>query len=338
MTKIKPNSEPLTAFMREKAGLSNAGAHLETIPAGIQDHVKFFVDVVESRKQGKAVVTVASTVEGLRALGCDSSFTATLGLGGIGRNTVGVGDFGGFALTGLFAQRQGNGFGGNVEVDKLREVGVRDTRDGINADTGSFRKADGTVDVDKATQFCKETAARTPGKGGKPKDFITLADIKAYLGDTSYPGKIVNELELRLAFELFAQTANATDQTEKGERIFTAAHWVAFLDGTAWEGLAKARDTHTLYMPVGEPKHDAGKKIAARLAKQTGAMGGLHADAGTRALYGAANLIDTDASLKAQDSMKNLGKTLGGALLLLCPFKGMMAAMTAKPAENATVS
>ncbi|MFO0727490.1 MAG: hypothetical protein U1E65_27180 [Myxococcota bacterium] len=323
MTKINSNSEPLTAFARAQAGLSNEGAHLETIAPGIQDHVAFFVDVVESRKQGKAVVTVASTAEGLRLLGCDPSATAVLGAPGVAKGAKFNEGFGGFALTAAFAKRQGNGLGGPVEVDRLGEVGIRGTQSGINADTGSFRKADGQVDAEKAAAFFTHVAG--------DKGYVTLPDLKAYFAEGPYPGKILNELELRLAHDLFGQ------HLKDGTKVLTAAHWVAFLDGTAWEGLAKARVDGTLYQPVGEPKHDAGKQIAARLAKQTGRFGGLHADAGTSALYGAAQLFDTKASLEDQQSMKSLGGTLGGALMLLCPFKGMIASMSAatkKPAET----
>ncbi|MCC7382561.1 MAG: hypothetical protein IT384_12060 [Deltaproteobacteria bacterium] len=316
MAKIDTSSEPLTPFLRRQQGLSNEGAHLETITEGIRDHVAFFVDVVESRKQGKAVVTVASTGEGLRLLGCDASFTAAIGLPRVARGSQKNEDFGGLTLTGVFAQRQGNGFGGPVEVDALGPVGIRGESDGIRADSGSFRKEDGTVDPDKAAEFFLRVG------GNKP--YVTLDDLKAYFAEGSYPGKLLNELEFRLAFDLFAQDGK-----------LTAAHWVAFLDGTAWEGLAQARLDGKLYQPVGEPKHDSAKKIAQILAQQTGALGGVYADAGTSALYAAAGIFDTEETRERQQAMKNLGPTLGGAIALLCPFKGMMAGMKAQEASPA---
>lgn len=313
MTKIDMSKEALTPFLRKVQGLSNEGAHLETITEGIRDHVAFFVDVVESKKLGRAVVTVASTVEGLRLLGCDASFTAAIGLPNVARGSKLNNEFGGHALTDVFAKNQGNGIGGPVFVDELGKVGIRGQRDGIRADTGSFRKEDGSVDPEKAATFFLNVG------GGKP--YATLGDLKVYLNQGSYPGKLLNELEFRLAFDLFAQDGK-----------LTAAHWVAFLDGTAWEGLAKARmDGTKLYQPVGEPKHDSAKKVAQILAQQTGALGGLYANAGTAALYAAAGIADNEETRERQQAMKNLGPTLGGAIAMLCPFKGMIGNM--KPQE-----
>ena len=69
-------------------------------------------------------------------------------------------------------------------------------------------------------------------------------------------------------------------------------------------------------------------------AKLTATAGGISADDGTRALYAAANTIDTKASLEEQQKMKNLHPTLGGALKLLCPFKGALAALQSQHAAG----
>jgi len=122
---------------------------------------------------------------------------------------------------------------------------------------------------------------------------------------------------------------------KSGQKVLTQDRFLAFLDGSLWRGLADARREGKLYEPVkvGEAMHGSARKVASEIAKLT-ARFGFSTDAGTQALHQAQLTIDTEASLKYQQSEKTLLPTVLGAVRALCPVGGAAALKAApKPAE-----
>jgi len=79
--------------------------------------------------------------------------------------------------------------------------------------------------------------------------------------------------------------------------------------------------------------HGSARKVASEIAKLT-ARYGFSTDAGTQALHQAQITIDTDASLKYQQSEKTLLPTILGAVRALCPVGGA-AGLKAPPKQEA---
>lgn len=296
MSKIGQRNAPLAAGLHSAKSLKDkALPTIEEAPDGIQAHLQAFVDVKESAKQGKPVITAQSTRELLDALGL---------------KTV----VGGHILQKPFSIPQGHA--GHADLARMKE-GIRDTRTGIQADTGTFIKETGGMNADMAVSAWH---VMTQGKG-----YATKEDVQRYVtGDKTHDfglfhtrkaGKVLNELEFRLLFDVAAQV------DDKGQRVLTADRYVAFLDGTLWADLAKARQAGTLYQPrpVGEVVHEGPKKVASGLAKLAAAFAGTAGDAGTSAAHQANLTIDVEASLKEQQSTKTLLPTIGGAMKALCP-------------------
>ena len=287
---------PLPAGLRDAKALEARGLPtIDQVPDGIQAHLQAFVDVQKSAELGKPVITSRSTREMLSAMGI-----ATLA--------------GGEILQKPFSIPQGHA--GYADLARMKE-GIRGVATGIQADTGTYDKATGGMNPDKAIAFWQDI---TQGKG-----FVTADDVNRFVtGDTVHdfglfhtrkPGKVLNELELRLLFDVAAQV------DDKGQRVLTSDRFVAFLDGTLWAGLAQARAAGTLYQPrpVGEIAHEGPKKVATGLAKLAAAFAGPAGDAGTSAAHQGNLTIDVEASLREQQSTKTLLPTIGGAMRALCP-------------------
>lgn len=298
MSSIKNDPNTVAAGLRAARGQDLGPApRIEDVEDGIQAHLQAFVDVDESRKQGKPVITPRSTAQMLRAVGV-------------------MHVTGGFILTLPFSIPQGHA--GRADLDRMIE-GIRGKDSGIQADTGTYDKATGRVNPDKAIAFWREIAG--------DKGYVTKDDVNAFVaGEKKFDivgdlharefGKVINETEIRLLFDV------AAVKRDGGERALTADRFVAFLDGTIWQDLAKARDDGTLYQPrpVGELIHEGPKKVAAGLASLAATYGATAADAGTSALHQAALTIDVEASLDYQQSAKTLFPTIGGAMRALCPL------------------
>jgi hypothetical protein len=290
------NRAPLAAGLYDAQALEKKGLPtVDQVPDGIQAHLQAFVDVDKSAQLGKPVITARSTREMLSAMGL-----ATMA--------------GGHILQKPFSIPQGHA--GHADLARMKE-GIRAVSSGIQADTGTYDKATGGMNPDKAIAFWKDI---TQGKG-----YVTVDDVNRFVtGDTVHdvglfhtrkPGKVLNELELRLLFDVAAQV------DDKGQRVLTADRFVAFLDGTLWQGLAQARAAGTLYQPrpVGEVAHEGPKKVAAGLAKLAAAYAGSAGDPGTAAGAQANLTIDVEASLQEQQRTKTLLPTIGGAMRALCP-------------------
>ena len=282
----------------------------------MEKHVAGFVNIPMSKDKGELIVSASSTQEVLQALGIRVHATGVFDV-----VAPRVDKLGGELLTGLFAKNQGHKDPRFVQTTRLAEVGVRDTREGIRGDTGMFDKKTGMIDAQKAASWW---VATTHGK-----DHMTLDDIKGYLDGPGHdvgglglislhkPGKALNALELTLLFDLAAQVDS------KGQRVLTPDRFMAFLDGSMWRDLAQARLEGKLYEPVkiGAATHGSAGKVASEIAKLTAAYGG-PTDAGTMALHQAKLSIDTEASLKYQQSEKTLLPTILGAVRTLCPVGG----------------
>lgn len=295
MTKIQPPT-PRPAGLHEDAALTQRGLPtLAEVDEGIQAHLQAFVDLKKSRELGKPVITAQSTREMLGALGI-----ATLA--------------GGHILTKPFSIPQGHA--SHADLARMKE-GVRSATTGINAHTGTYTHGTGALDPEQAVAFWKDIS--------QGKNYVTVDDVQRFVtGDkkldlglvhTRGVGKVVNELEIRLFFDMAAQV------DKKGQRVLTADRFTAFLDGTLWKDLARARQAGTLYQPrpVGEMVHDGPKKVARSLAQLAANFGGVAADAGTSAAHQADLTLDHEASLKLQQSTKTLLPTIGGAMKALCP-------------------
>lgn len=285
----------------------------------LERHVAGFADLPLSREKGAAVVTASSTQEVLEALGIRVESTGTFDLAARTNRQ------GGNILTGLFANRQGHP--DYVETARLAEVGVRATREGVLADTGMFEQS-GMLNPERAAQWWHETSG---GKG-----YMTLEDIRGYVDGPALdlglislkrPGKAFNELEFHLLFDIAAVV------DDKGQRVLTPDRFLAFLDGSLWRDLAKARAEGTLYEPtkVGVAVHESTKKVASELARLAARYGGI-ADTGTQALHQGQLTVDTTASLTYQQQQKALHPTIFGALRALCPVGGGSLAGAGTPA------
>ncbi len=298
MSGIKHDPNTRAAGLRAAQGLDLGPApKLEDVQDGIEAHLQAFVDVEESAKLGKPVITPRSTAQMLRGIGVENIF-------------------GGHILTLPFSIPQGHK--SHADLKRMIE-GIRDKDTGINADTGTYDKATGHINADKAVAFWKEIAG--------PKGYVTKDDVNAFVaGKKKFDilgklharevGKVINETEIRLLFDVAAQ------KSEGGDRVLTSDRFVAFLDGTIWQDLAKARADGTLYQPrpVGELVHEGPKKVATGLAKLAATYGATVADAGTSAQHQAALTIDSEASLDYQQAAKTLFPTIGGAMRALCPL------------------
>lgn len=296
MSKIGQRNAPLAAGLHNDSSLQDK--KLPTIkdaPDGIQAHLQAFVDVKKSGELGKPVITAQSTRQMLQALGLKTAV-------------------GGHILQKPFSIPQGHA--GHADLARMKE-GIRGVSEGIQADTGTYVKETGGMNADKAVSAWH---MMTQGKG-----YATADDVQRFVtGDKTHDfglfhtrkvGKVLNELEFRLLFDVAAQV------DAKGQRVLTADRYVAFLDGTLWADLAKARQAGTLYQPrpVGEVVHEGPKKVATGLAQLAASFAGTAGDPGTSAAHQANLTIDVDASLKEQQSTKTLLPTIGGAMAALCP-------------------
>ena len=296
MTKIKTDHFRAAGLHTNQSLEARGLPTVNNVKEGIEAHLQAFVDVHRSAELGKPVITAQSTREMLGALGIKTRA-------------------GGHILQKPFSIAQGHAE--HADLARMKE-GVREKKTGISAHTGTFEHKTGRLDPKEAVAFWKEVAG--------PKGYVTVDDVNRFVtGDKVVdlglihlrkPGKVVNELEFRLLFDMAAQVS------DKGERVLTTDRFTAFIDGTLWQDLAKARKAGTLYQPrpVGEMIHEGSKKVAKGLAQLAATYGGTTADAGTSAAHQGALTIDTDASLKQQQKTKTLGPTIGGAMRALCPM------------------
>src|SRR5688572_7318150 len=134
------STDPLAAGARAAKGLENDNIPtLNATPDGIQSHLWAFVDIEASKEKNEPVITARSTTQMLRALGV---------------RTIA----GGQLLTKPFSIPQGHK--DYAELDRMKE-GIRDQAKGIRADTGTYDKATGGINAEKAVAFWQ---ALTQGK------------------------------------------------------------------------------------------------------------------------------------------------------------------------------
>jgi hypothetical protein len=294
--------------------IGGAVPRFEDIPEGIEAHLWAFIDVQDSQRRKRPVVTVRSTNELLKALGFDTTI-------------------GGYIVTTPFAIAQGHPT--FVALDRIRE-GIRSMSIGPFADSGTFVRKTGTLDPERGVTFWMKLTAN--------KGYATLADVEAYVGEVStgtnvgafgplrlrLPGHPINELEIRLLFDLAAQMTN------DGERVMTADRFVAFIDGSLWQDYAKARVSKRLYepRPLGAIVHEDAKKVATRLIALSGKSG--------TAIWPPNVTLNPEKSLAEQQREKTIVPTLVNAFVTALPFglvsRGDHRTDAAAPAEPSPVA
>jgi hypothetical protein len=230
---------------------------------------------------------------------------------------------GGYIVTTPFAIAQGHPT--YVTVKRIRE-GIRSIHVGPLADSGTFVRKTGFLEPDNAVKFWRRLTV--------DKGYCTLADVESYVGQVAagskivgvgplqlrFPGHPINELEIRLLFDMAAQI------TVDGERILTADRFVAFVDGTLWQDFAKARANKRIYdpRPFAAVVHEGAKKVATRLIALSGKAG--------PAIWDPPVTVDAERSLAEQQREKTIYPTLVGALLTALPFNVIRMPRTGVPA------